>query len=122
MQLPATFGASLLALCVMIAGIPYTARAVATLSQPVPGASAQNEGANPTNDLVKKSRKARRPPLHTTKPKSVIKSSWMDKHPNGTEKEFTQYWNTLGLEGQGAALLKATSSPEEKGIGHDTPS
>ncbi|KAF4565755.1 hypothetical protein EYR40_002178 [Pleurotus pulmonarius] len=119
-QPPTTFGASLSALRVTIPGIPYTG-AMATLSQPAPGASAQTEGANPTNDLVKKSRKARRPPPHTTKPKSVIKSSWMDKHPEGTEKEFTQYWNTLGLEGQRAALLKATSSPEEKGIDHDTP-
>ncbi|KAF9492608.1 hypothetical protein BDN71DRAFT_1509298 [Pleurotus eryngii] len=118
-QLPATFRASLSALRVTIPSIPYTG-AVATLSQPAPGASAQTEGAKPINNLVKKSRKARHPPAHTTKPKSVIKSSWMDKHPNGTEKEFSQYWATLGLEGQRAALLKATSGPEEKGIDHDT--
>ncbi|KAF9500536.1 hypothetical protein BDN71DRAFT_1492865 [Pleurotus eryngii] len=119
-QLPATFGASLSALRVTIPVSLYTG-AVATLSQPAPGASAQTEGAKPINDLVKKSRKARRPPANTTKPKSVIKSSWMDKHPNGTEKEFSQYWATLGLEGQRAALLKATSGPEEKGIDHDAP-
>ncbi|KAF9500170.1 hypothetical protein BDN71DRAFT_1502269 [Pleurotus eryngii] len=43
------------------------------------------------------------------------------EHRNGTEKEFSQYWATLGLEGQRAALLKATSGPEEKGIDHDPP-
>ncbi|KAF9495132.1 hypothetical protein BDN71DRAFT_1559682 [Pleurotus eryngii] len=112
-QLPATFRALLLALCVMIPGISYT-EAVATLSQPAPGALAKTEGAKHINDLVKKSYKAHHgPPAHTTKP-NVIKSSWMDKHPNGTEKEFSQYWLPLGSKGRGLLFSELHLAPKRR--------
>lgn len=63
----------------------------------------------------------------------------MDKHSDGTEKEFTVYWDKLGLEGQRVsdshpslppelltyissqtALLEATLGPEEKEIDPST--
>ncbi|KAF4581742.1 hypothetical protein EYR40_002758 [Pleurotus pulmonarius] len=108
-----------LPLGVIIPRIPYTSSSTAASSS-VPLVSTLPEGIASTSDIVKKPRKARRPPPHSTKPKSVIKSWWMDKHSDGTEKEFTAYWDKLGLEGQRTALLEATLGPEEKEIDPST--
>ncbi|KDQ22277.1 hypothetical protein PLEOSDRAFT_1086974 [Pleurotus ostreatus PC15] len=97
---------------VSIPNVPYTSSITAVISSipPVPTSSA-------TSDITKKPWKARRPPANSTKPKSVVKSWWMDKYTDGTEKEFIAYWGNLGLEGQRTALLEATQGPEANEIG-----